>query len=237
MAHRAHVVLPTLTVFETDAPPASSTRRAGPQAGAAGALWRHAPGPGQPRRPSAPDLSRPRPRQRSPAPGGDFSRADPGLSPRQTSPVADLWAWLGRQNAVFASLAGFGRAPGGGAPAPRRRPGGDFAPAVGAAPGAGPRITLELLLVDWTFGTEELASYSPHPSRQVEEPPRLLHASCATPAETGPGSRRPGDPAPPERVTWRVRAQSWRTPWRPGWWCSPGTGNWTGASSPRCRCI
>ncbi|MDD5642955.1 MAG: NADH-quinone oxidoreductase subunit NuoG [Syntrophales bacterium] len=48
---------------------------------------------------------------------------------------------------------------------------------------------LELLLVDWTFGTEELSGYAP-PTQEVEQPPRLtMQSRDALRLGLGPGDR------------------------------------------------
>jgi NADH-quinone oxidoreductase subunit G len=102
-----------------------------------------------------------------------------------TFTTADIWNWLSHEHALFQPLAPH---PPVGEPAgwrllPEEAPVAAFSepPATKAAdPPAG---HLELLLVDQTFGTEELASYSPV-IRKVEEKPCLtLHQDIA--AELG----------------------------------------------------
>ena len=94
-----------------------------------------------------------------------------------TLPGDDLWDWLSRENPVFANIAAlFAAAARGPAPA-RGQPGPDLFPGRGVRfRQPPPPDHLELLLVEQTFGTEELASYSRH-IQPVEEPPRLLDAS------------------------------------------------------------
>jgi NADH-quinone oxidoreductase chain G len=90
------------------------------------------------------------------------------LSPLAPLPQDDLWDWLRRENPVFARID---------APEERLLPveisPESFPPAAVLEPAPPPPGRLELLLVDRTFGTEELAAYSSH-IRQAEEPPRLL---------------------------------------------------------------
>ncbi|MFB3887776.1 MAG: molybdopterin oxidoreductase family protein, partial [Thermodesulfobacteriota bacterium] len=99
------------------------------------------------------------------------------LSSAPQMPINDVWAWLGQENPAFAN----GRPQDG----IRLRAGRD-----GRNPfsldwlkdrkGTPPLPdSLELLLVDWTFGTEELSGYS-QTLQQVEKPPSLsLHPKDA----------------------------------------------------------
>ncbi len=91
-------------------------------------------------------------------------------------PLDGLWDWLSRENPLFARVASLLAAPAGG----RLLPEAAQVPAMSPAAAPPPPDQLELLLVEATFGTEELASYS-KPIREVEEPPRLLmHPTDAT---------------------------------------------------------
>jgi len=84
-------------------------------------------------------------------------------------PLDDLWDWLIRENPIFAKIDLLLAAPAGGRLLPEAVQTRAGSPA--AAPP--PPDQLELLLVEATFGAEELASYS-EPIREVEKPPRLL---------------------------------------------------------------
>ena len=95
------------------------------------------------------------------------------MSPPVALPADDLWDWLGRENAVFANIAALFSPPPGARLIPEAIPAGAYSPAAAPVPESAPPDQLELLLVDSTFGTEELASYSKY-IQQVEEPPRLV---------------------------------------------------------------
>ncbi|MDO9533131.1 MAG: molybdopterin dinucleotide binding domain-containing protein, partial [Deltaproteobacteria bacterium] len=71
---------------------------------------------------------------------------------------------------------------------PASRPGGDFA-APPAPPASPAPDQVELLLVDWTFGTEELASYSPLMREAETAPVLLIHPDDAGNLGLGDGSR------------------------------------------------
>jgi NADH-quinone oxidoreductase subunit G len=71
----------------------------------------------------------------------------------------DLWAWLGRRFPGLAALGSPAAAPAGVRLLPAAQTEGDSAAPPAPAPEPAPD-QLELLLVDWTFGTEELASYA-----------------------------------------------------------------------------
>jgi len=88
-------------------------------------------------------------------------------------PLDGLWDWLSRENPIFAKIGLLLAAPGGGRLLPEAVPGQAVSPAAAPAAASPPPDQLELLLVEATFGAEELASYS-EPIREVEEPPRLL---------------------------------------------------------------
>jgi hypothetical protein len=100
----------------------------------------------------------------------------------------DLWAWLSRQNPIFIPMRSLAEHPEGVRLLPEARPERDFA-ALPAPPSAPAPDQVELLLVDWTFGTEELASYSPL-MREVEIAPVLLvHPEDAGKLGLGDGNR------------------------------------------------
>jgi len=90
-----------------------------------------------------------------------------------TLPGDDLWDWLGRENPVFANPAALFEPPTGARLIPETIPARVFSPAAAPVTVERPPDHLELLLVDLTFGTEELASYSKY-IQPAEEPPRLL---------------------------------------------------------------
>jgi NADH-quinone oxidoreductase subunit G len=89
-------------------------------------------------------------------------------------PIHDLWGWLAKENPIFTNLK----------PSdprenirliPDQRSGSPFSQdALGKLEKSpSPLDSLELLLVDWTFGTEELSGYSKY-IQQVEKAPCLL---------------------------------------------------------------
>ena len=137
---RAHVVLPTVTLFERTAGVLRQPGGPGPNR-AAGALRGDAAGPHQPRRPSAPDLSQPRPRERPPDPGRDFSRADPGpvwaSGPRPRWTCGPGWAGKTPFSGRWRTLA---EHPEGVRLLPGAQPEGDFTASPGP-PGAWPPIS------------------------------------------------------------------------------------------------
>ncbi len=96
------------------------------------------------------------------------------MSPAPKTEIEELWTWLARENSVFANLTSSS------SPRdirlipepPRGNPFSlDWLEKMEKTPPS--TDSLELLLVDWTFGTEELSGYS-HTLRQVERPPCLL---------------------------------------------------------------
>lgn len=111
----------------------------------------------------------------APRPGGEILQdLAAALNPGKEAPAADLWTWLAGQNPVFAGVSDLSPPPSG------LR----LLPEAGGPPvfsleeiNLGADLVLdghlELLLVDRTFGTEELASYSPY-IQKAEEKPRLL---------------------------------------------------------------
>jgi NADH-quinone oxidoreductase subunit G len=85
----------------------------------------------------------------------------------------DLWNWLIRENPIFAKIDLLLAAPAGGRLLPEAVQVRAGSPAAAPAAAPSPPDQLELLLVEATFGAEELASYS-KPILEVEQPPRLL---------------------------------------------------------------
>ncbi len=90
---------------------------------------------------------------------------------RIKTPAPTLWTWLARQNPVFSRMTSLPEHPEGLRLLPEAQTGPDFA-VLPEPPAALPPDTVELLLVDWTFGTEELAGYSDI-LRQAETTPVL----------------------------------------------------------------
>lgn len=96
-------------------------------------------------------------------------------------PPGGLWSWLSRENEGFSPLAGLTQAAATSEVSllPESSRVAVFSPQVVANPEEVPPGQVELLLVDQTFGTEELAGYSA-PIRKVEEEPCLtLHHGLA----------------------------------------------------------
>jgi NADH-quinone oxidoreductase subunit G len=175
-AKRAHVFLPTLTVFEKTgsgfvnqegrlqwAPPVHfgglPLAQISPEKHPPRTFLNYVPG-GAPR-----------------TPGEILAELAQALGAERPSPGPALWDWLTRnQNPVFARAGEASERPIGVRLLPPGTPDTDFGREAASGPGAeAPPGTLELLLVEATFGTEELASYSPY-IQPVEETPRLtLH--------------------------------------------------------------
>ena len=97
----------------------------------------------------------------------------------------DLWAWLGRQNPLLAQMGSLADHPEGVRLLPAARPGA-ILPRPRRRPGPAPD-ELELLLVDWTFGTEELASYAAILREAEAAPVLLVHPGDAGKAGLGDG--------------------------------------------------
>jgi NADH-quinone oxidoreductase subunit G len=171
---RAHAFLPTATVFETDSywlnhegrlQKASYVHRAGSP------INQVSGGDHPPRH----FLDR--------IPGGDLkpchdalAELGSALSRHEEIPFyQDLWTWLANENPIFSNPLPLNAGDPGIRLIPDRAEKEDF-------PLLGKSITLEdqpkgesfeLLLVDWTFGTEELSAYSTH-TRGVEKLPLLM---------------------------------------------------------------
>ncbi len=187
MVARAEIVLPTLTVFERT--PASFINQEG--------RLQLAPPVhlgGTPLTQISPDLHPPRPIL-SQVPGGEprtpgeiLQELAAALSPPVTLPAADLWDWLSRENGVFANIASLFEPPGARL-LPEPLPAKAYSPPGALIPEPPSPDRLELLLVEATFGTEELASYSKF-IQQVEEAPRLsMHPDQAAKLGLAAGDR------------------------------------------------
>ena len=173
---RADIVLPTLTVFERSpssfvnqegrlqlAPPVhlggTPLAQISPELHPPRTFLSHVPG-GEPR-----------------TPGEILAELAAAMSPPVALPVARPLGLAGPGECRFCQYCRLCYAPPPGARLlPEAIPAGAYSPAAALVPEAAPPDHLELLLVDSTFGTEELASYSKY-IQQVEEPARLLHAS------------------------------------------------------------
>jgi NADH-quinone oxidoreductase subunit G len=184
---RAHVVLPSVPVFE-----AAAGCFVNQEGRAQAALPVH--GGGTPLALISPNVHPPR-TWLDHVPGSDprppaqifqeLTRARSGG--RDPAPV-DLWAWLGRHNPVFRQLEDLSGHPEGVRLLPGASTGGDFA-AFPAPPSEPAPDQVELLLVDWIFGTEELAGYAPL-MQEAEAPPVLLiHPGDAGKLVLADGSR------------------------------------------------
>jgi NADH-quinone oxidoreductase subunit G len=230
--NRAHVALPTLTLFERT--PAAFVNQEGrvqqappvhfggvpialisPEAHPPRTYLNYVPG-GDPRAPAAIFTELARELSEAPA----------------ASEGEDLWVWLAKGNPLFARLAALPEHPAGLRLLPEEQSRDDFAGGPVRAEAA-PRGEFELLLVDWTFGTEELAGYSPL-SQQVEPDPCLtMHSQDVARLGLAPGEQvtlnLPGGPleiqvqgaanmAPGVLVLPRHRRLAWRRlphwPWR-----------------------
>jgi NADH-quinone oxidoreductase subunit G len=184
---RAHVVLPTVPVFERTA-----SGFVNQEGRAQAALPVH--GGGTPLALISPDVHPPR-TWLDHVPGSDprtpeeiFRELTQALSALADPAPVDLWAWLGRQNPLFAPMRSLAEHPEGVRLLPASRPEHDFA-ALPDPPAALAPEQVELLLVDWTFGTDELASYSPLMREAEAAPVLLIHPDDAGKLGLGDGNR------------------------------------------------
>jgi NADH-quinone oxidoreductase subunit G len=185
-AKRAHVLLPTLTVFERQ--PATFVNQEGRAQQAQPIHYG-----GIPISSISPELHPPR----------TFLNYVPGGDPRPPAEILgqlaqemggpvkdleDLQTWLERQNPVFSRLAALSDHPEGMRLLPDTYNERDFA-AVPVLATAAPPGHLELLLVDRVFGTEELSGYAAL-GDQVAAPPRLtMNSGEAARLQLTPGDR------------------------------------------------
>jgi NADH-quinone oxidoreductase subunit G len=125
-----------------------------------------------------------------PTPAGeilpDIAAALPGIDLEISN--EDLWAWLARQNPVFARISALKAEPLGVRLLPAESPHVcDPDQATAWKSEEAPPGHFQLLLTDQTFGGEELASYSPY-IQAVAEPPRLvMHQDDAARLGLAPG--------------------------------------------------
>jgi NADH-quinone oxidoreductase subunit G len=202
---RAHVVLPTVPVFERAASVFVN------QEGRAQTA-RPVHSGGTPLAQISPEVHPPR----------IFLDHVPGSAPRPPAEIlreltqalsgladpapVDLWAWLGRRHPVFTPLYSLADHPEGVRLLPETNSGHDFAAPPALAPDPPPDHR-ELLLVDWTFGTEELASYAAIMEQAETEPVLLVH-----PLDAGKLGLEDGKPAalrlPKGTLTVNVKVES-----------------------------
>ncbi len=185
--NRAHVVLPTVPVFER-----TGSVFVNQEGRVQAALPVH--GGGTPLALISPDVHPPRtwldhvPGSDPRTPAEIFRELTRALSGLADPAAVDLWAWLGRQNPLFTPMGSLTEHPEGLRLLPAARLEHDFA-APPAPPAALAPDQVELLLVDWTFGTEELASYSPLMQEVETAPVLLIHPDDAGRLGLGDGSR------------------------------------------------
>ncbi len=184
---RAHVVLPTIPVFERTA--ASYVNQEGRLQAAAPAHLG-----GAPLAQISPDAHPPRIFLNH-VPGGDprtpaeiFRELTRAMSGLEAAGRVDLWAWLGRLNPVLGQVKSLKEHPEGLRLLPEAKAEQDFA-ALPQPPEEPPADGAELLLVDWTFGTEELAAYSPLIREAEAEPVLSMHPQEAAKSDLADGNR------------------------------------------------
>jgi NADH-quinone oxidoreductase subunit G len=180
-AERAHVLLPTATLFETEShwinhegrlQKASAVHRGG--------IPIHQVSGG----------SHPPRTFESRIPGGEVkpaaaALADLGalLSLHENAPYeADIWPWLIKENPILRGLPSLGAEDPGIRVIPGLAADGAFLEQRKKVP---PRVPqqedgLDLLLVDWTFGTEELSGFSPYAQRAESQPHLMMHREEAS---------------------------------------------------------
>ena len=95
--------------------------------------------------------------------------------------MEDLWRWTNQAHPSLAGLQTFDIPPEGFRLLPDHSKEQAFFPPPAPSPLGGEDLnSLELLLVDWTFGTEELSSYSGHIHQVEKHPVLLMHTRDAT---------------------------------------------------------
>jgi NADH-quinone oxidoreductase subunit G len=185
---RAHVVLPTVPIFER-----AASVFVNQEGRAQTALPVHLGG--TPLAQISPEVHPPR----------TFLDQVPGSDPRPPAEIlreltqvlseladpapVDLWAWLSRRHPIFAPLKSLTDHPEGVRLLPETRSQRDFTTLPAPGPEPAP-AHLELLLVDWTFGTEELASYAAIMGEAETDPVVLIH-----PQDAGKFGLKDGKPA------------------------------------------
>jgi NADH-quinone oxidoreductase subunit G len=167
-AQLAHILLPTTTLFETELTFVNQEGRAqfSKPIYAGGIPIEQVSASDHPPRAFRKDIP-----GSEPKPAWQILKelADATSSVPKTS-INDLWVWLAKENSAFAGLKpsespeGIRLMPGQGS--------GSFSSPVPFERPTSPVDSLELLLVDWTFGTEELSAYS-DTIQLVEKAPHL----------------------------------------------------------------
>jgi NADH-quinone oxidoreductase subunit G len=184
---RAHVVLPTIPVFERTA-----TGFVNQEGRLQAALPVH--GGGTPLALISPEVHPPRtfldyvPGSDPRTPGEIFREMTQAVSGLSAPAPMDLWGWLGRGNPVLARVNSLAEHPEGLRLLPSAGTGQDFT-AAPTAPEEPPADQVELLLVDWTFGTEELAAYAPVLREAEAEPFLCMHPQDAARSGLADGNR------------------------------------------------
>jgi NADH-quinone oxidoreductase subunit G len=117
-----------------------------------------------------------------------FQELTQALSGLKEPAAVDLWAWLGRHQPVFRQMGSLAEHPEGLRLLPAAQTGEDFSSAPEAPETPAPD-KVELLLVDWTFGTEELASYSKVIQEAEAAPVLLLNPREAEKSDLADGDR------------------------------------------------
>ena len=171
-AQRADVFLPTSTLYEGGGTFVNQEGRVqvAPRAYMGGIPTAQISGGDHPPRVYARDIpgGEPRPGWQALA---EIANGD--LHPGVETTTAALWAWLADANPVFANLPPIDKFPNDGVRlSPADGAGPRFSLDWSAEPGRERTDALELILVEWTFGTEELSSLSP-PLAEVERKPSL----------------------------------------------------------------
>jgi NADH-quinone oxidoreductase subunit G len=167
-AQLAHILLPTLTLFEMQS--TFINQEARPQFSkpvyAGGIPIGQVSGGDHPPRAFRKDIpgSEPKPAWQTLEELADAMSSVPKIS------INDLWVWLAKENSAVASLKP-SDSPEDIRLMPGQRSGSLFSPVPFERPPS-PVDSLELLLVDWTFGTEELSVYA-DTIQQVEKAPYL----------------------------------------------------------------
>ena len=171
-AQLAHIFLPTLTLFEMESTFINQEGRAqfSKPVYAGGIPIEQVSGGDHPRRAFRRDI----PGSEPMAAWQILEELADAMSSVPKISINHLWVWLTKENSAFAIVRSFDSAedirirPG-------QRSGSPFSAygleKTGKPPS--PADSLELLSVDWTFGTEELSAYS-HTLQQVEKAPHLL---------------------------------------------------------------
>jgi NADH-quinone oxidoreductase subunit G len=183
-AQRAHMFLPTLTLFEAGGSFVNQEGRVqfGQRVHHGGIPVAQLSGGKHPERRFRSDIS-----------GGEPKAAWQILvelahamsAPRKEIADDNLWLWMSHQNPVFANIEASHEKPEGVRLIPDQSAEPPFV--VNEPDDLAPDDGLELLLVDWTFGTEELSGYSRHTQQAEKTPALFMHTQDAARAglETG----------------------------------------------------